>query len=280
MTAKEYIKFLDKKKKLAVDRFGNLTAIDKSILDASFAWLTDNLSTDKGKIVITDDIDALMNEFVNAVVKIVTDNKDYQNKFSSYLSDVAQIGKNLESFHSQSNKIDLKKAGLTDTKKGMVNLIADEFTESGINANFVQPLKDIISRNVVAGMSLREAKGFLQDYIIGGQDQSGKLDQYLVQTAQQGVDSYTGAINSKLADTFTFTGFIISGSLIATSSKQCRYAIDHADAKGFLNNAEWQKVLDIARNNKAAMLIEGTTLKNLPIRKLHWGCRHEFTPVL
>lgn len=280
MTLKEYIRELDKRKQLAVDRFGNLTQLETQIVNSSFNWLLDNLDTAKGKIVITDDIDKQMNDFVNAVVKIVNNNDLFKTNFQNYLSDISVIGKNLKSFHSTTNNLDLEKSGLTEVQKGVTNLIIDEFTDSGLNTNFAQPLKDIITRNIVAGMSLREAKGQLQTYILSGKDQSGKLGQYLLQTAQQGVDSYTGAINTKLQDTFTFSGFIISGSLIKTSSKQCKYAVEHANGIGFLSNADWEKILKMAKENKAAKLPEGTTLKNLPIRKLHWGCRHEFTPVI
>lgn len=280
MTQKEYIKFLDKRKQLAVDRFGNLTQLERSIVNGSFDWIVNNLDTKGGKVVITADLDVLMNDFVNSVLKIINNNKEFQTKFQNYLSDISVIGKNLKEFHSGTNKLDLSKAGLTEVQKGVTNLIIDEFIGAGLNTNFAQPLKDIISRNAIAGMSLTEAKGFLNEYVLSGKDQSGKLGSYLTQTAQQGVDSYTGAINTNLADTFDFAGYIISGSLIKTSSKQCRYAVEHANGLGFLKNEDWKKILIMAKENKAAKLPEGTTLKNLPIRKLHWGCRHEFTPVL
>lgn len=280
MPVNAYIKEIDKRKQIAVESFDNITDVEKALINGAFNWLTDNLEVTNGNVVITEDIHNQMNDFVKAVVDIINNNKDFKKLFSSYLSDINIISSNLGKFHLATNKINLKKAGVTQVQKGVVKVIVDEFKDSGLNRGFAQPLKDVIYRNIVGGMSLREARGYLNDFIASGKDSTGKLKQYLTQTAQQGVDSYTGAINTKLGDTFKFTGFIISGSLIETSSLQCRYAVEHADTKGFLDNEQWQKILKMAEENKAAKLIEGTTLKNLPIRKLHWGCRHEFTPFL
>ena len=73
----------------------------------------------------------------------------------------------------------------------------------------------------------------------------------------------------------------MSGSLIDTSSLQCIMGIEEGkDTGGYLTNAQIDALLVVARNNKRAELIEGTTRENLDINKFHWGCRHEFTPMI
>jgi hypothetical protein len=132
---------------------------------------------------------------------------------------------------------------------------------------------------MLLGANMKEVKQVLNSYIISGQDESGKLGQYLGQTAIQAVDSYTGSINQQIAKEFKTTGYVISGSLIETSSKQCVYAVETSD-NGYLDYSDWKKVLEIARNNSKARLIPGTTIETLPLNKLHWGCRHDFTPLI
>lgn len=278
MTIKEYIKKLEEGKALAVNSFGNLTVIERQVVDLSFEWLIENIPLKTGNFEVTENISAQMNDFVNAVLRIVDNNGEYQNQLINYLTNITTIGYNITQFQSTSNNIDLKKAGLTPIQNGVVSEIINAFTENGLNAGFVQPLRDLVFRNLLAGMSVREAKTYLNDYILSGKDTTGKLARYVTQTAQQGVDSYTGAIHTKLANTFKFTGYIISGSLIETSSEQCVYAVRHADATGYLSNKEWNKILEIAKDNKKARLIDGTDLTNLDQNKLHWGCRHTFTP--
>jgi hypothetical protein len=281
MSIQEYIENLRRLKQLAVDRWGNLATIEKDIVDGSFEWLIDNLDIKKGKIEVDEDLSAKMDEFLNAVVGIVNDNTKFQSTLKTFLSDLTQIQKNNIQFHATTNNFDINTAGVKDVQKLMVNEILEQYIGNGLNSNFAAPLKDGIFRNILAGANMRDVKQVLNNYILSGADNSGKLSSYLDQTAMQAVDSYTGAINQKLVNDFKFTGFLISGSLIETSSKQCVYAVNKSSAtRGYLPFKEWEKVLDIARANPKARLIPGTTLKNLPLNKLHHGCRHDFTPFI
>lgn len=281
MSITDYIKNLTRLKNLAVNRWGNLTSLERQVFEGSFDWLIDNLDIKRGQVQVDEDLSRIMDDFLNQVVKIVNDAPAFSSKLSQFLQDLKTIQKNNKDFHATTNNFNISTAGVNDVQKLVVNEIIEQYTGNGLNANFAAPLKDSIFRNLLAGANMNEVKQVLQAYIMGGQDQSGKLGQYLEQTAMQAVDSYTGAINQKLFAEFSFTGFIISGSLIETSSKQCVYAVDKSSsAGGYLTLKEWEKVLDIARFNDKAKLIPGTTLKNLPLNKLHWGCRHDFTPVI
>jgi hypothetical protein len=218
---------------------------------------------------------------LNVVVDLVNKSKGYETKLTGFLGDLDTISKNNEKFHGSYNNFDINTAGVKNVQKTVVEEIINQYTDNGLNPNFAAPLRDGIFRNILAGANMKDIRQYLNIYILGGEDQSGKLHQYLNQTAQQAVDSYTGMINQQLNKDFKFTGYIISGSLIETSSSQCIYAVEHShDPGGYLTFEEWNTVLDIARNNKKAKLIDGTTLVNLPINKLHWGCRHDFTPVI
>lgn len=279
MNIKEYLEELYKLKSLAVDRFGELTQVEKQVFDASFEWLVDNLEIKRGEVVADEELSKTMDEFLQAVVDIIANNPGYQSKLNQFLTDLSTIQKNNKLFHRTTNNFDINVAGVNDVQKAVVEEVMNQYTGNGLNANFVKPLRDNVFRNMLAGANMKEVKEVLRNYILGGGDESGKLSQYLDQTAMQAVDTYTGAINQKIAETFATTGFIISGSLIETSSKQCIYAVETSD-EGYLSNEDWEKVLQIARNNPKARLIPGTTLKNLPLNKLHWGCRHDFTPVI
>jgi len=278
---KQYTDQLAQLKNTAVEQFGNLSAVEKDLIDGAFEWLVSNIDIENSDFVITPELTDLMNRFVIAVVDILNNNQSYQNMLNDYLVNIETIGNNLIQFHKDINQIDIKKAGIKPVQEAIVNNLIDSYTENGLNTHFAVPLKDIIYRNILAGMSLKEAKSYLSDYILSGKDESGKLSKYLTQTAQMGVDAYTGAINTKIYQTFTFTGFIMSGSLIETSSKQCVEGINEANKDGgYLSNAQIDALLQIAKDNKKAPLIPGTTRDNLDINKFHWGCRHEFTPFI
>lgn len=277
----KYLNDLKKAKQLAVDRFGDLTALEIAVVNGSFEWLLDNLSFKKGVIQVDADFTTQMNDFVNAVVGIVNNNKGYQNKLSNYLQDVKQIGDNITQFQEDFNDFDVEKANIKPLQKNLVSNIIDQFTENGLNSYFAQPLKDGIYRNVLAGMNQRQAKQYLQNYVISGQDQSGKLARYIEQTSIQAVSGYTGAINQKIGQTFETSGFIIDGSIIDTSSPQCVRMVELANKQGgYVSNDQMADIIDYAKSLKNSGLIPGTDVDNVSMNLLHWGCRHSFNPTI
>lgn len=279
MSIAEYIANLNRLKGLAVNRFGQLTTLEQQAFEAAYDWLVDNLEIKRGVPQLDEDLSAKMDDFLRTVVSTVNDDKGFQGKVRSFLTDLSTIQRNNRLFHSTTNNFDIQTAGVTEVQKTVVKEIINQYTGNGLNVHFAAPLRDSVFRNMLSGASMKDIKQVLREYIISGKDKSGKLDRYLHNTAQQAVDTYTGAINQQLVAEFDFTGYIISGSLIATSSKQCVFAVTTSEA-GYLSYDDWEKVLEMARNNPKAKLIDGTTIKNLPLNKLHWGCRHDFTPVI
>jgi hypothetical protein len=281
MTALErYIKQLNRHKEMAVSRFGDIAGLEKKVIDGSFNWLVDNLDIKKGRVQVPENLGAQMNDFVNSVMSLITKNRSYQSTFTDYLTDLGGIGRAIKDFQIGVNGIDWEKAGVKEVQKAVVTATVESFEGSGLNAGFAQPLKDLMLRNVLGGFSTKDARNQLTEYIASGKDHTGKLARYLEQTAMQGVTAYEGAVSVKLAQTFTYTGFIMAGSLIDTSSPQCRKALDESD-NGYLSNDQMEKVIEYAKTLPSdGGLMEGTTLENLPINRLHWGCRHSFTPVI
>lgn len=249
------------------------------MIDAGYDFMLNNLDLKGGVFEVPGNLPALMDDFVSSIVSVSNTSKVYVKSLENYLYDLDAIKSNIEEFQGTYNRVIVQKKLLKPIQSAVIDEVIDQYSENGLNKHFATPLRNTMYGNVLAGMSQKEARQYLREYIAGGQDESGKLKNYLTQTAQQGADSYSGAIHMKLKKEFKYTGYIISGSLIDTSSKQCIYAVETSEA-GYLSFADWEKVLDMAKKNKQAKLIEGTTIDNLPLNKLHWGCRHEFTPVI
>jgi hypothetical protein len=200
----------------------------------------------------------------------------YNGAVTRYVKDLSALSDAIEGYQTAVSKIDWARANIGPTQKIVVNEIVKAYTDAGLNAEFVQPLRDLLYQNTLAGTSLKDAQKQIKEYVISGQDKSGKLKSYVTSTAQQAADSYTGAINKKLMDTFDYPYLIMSGSLIETSSPQCVEAIE--GHKGVFGEKYFNETLKpIAVKNG---LMKNTTFQNLPFNKLHWGCRHEFTPAM
>jgi hypothetical protein len=275
MTYEEYIKKLQELK-LRAERsiVGQLPSIEKLAYQLMVDFVDNNLDTQGGKIVPNTQALLALNKFADDYLGAFTAAEKYKGAIGGYLKNFKSLGDLMIEFQS-SNKVDIKQARIGAVQEIVVAEIVNRYSENGLNPGFVQPLREILFNNITGGVNKVEAMAQLRDYIQSGKDQTGKLGRYLEQTAQQGVDSYTGAVNTRIMQTFQVDTYIMSGSLIATSSKQCRFAIE--ELGGIIDRKDWPKLKELAEKDG---LIEGTTFDNLPINKLHWGCRHEFTPVV
>lgn len=274
MTFEEYIKEIQRLKKVGEQSIlSNAPAIEKQAYQILLDYIDENLDTKDGQFVANDRAVAALQNFTDIYLAAIADLSTYKGAVSGFLKNFKSMGKLIQEFH-QSNGVPVKQANIGSAQELVVNEVINRYSENGLNPGFVQPLREILFDNISGGLNKKEAMVKLKEYVESGKDTTGKLYRYIEQTAQQGVDSYTGAVNVKIMQTFKIETYIMSGSLIATSSTQCRYAIEELHA--IIDRKDWPKLEAIAKKDG---LIPGTTFDNLPINKLHWGCRHEFTPI-
>jgi hypothetical protein len=248
---------------------------EKEMLRELLNWIENNLGIKAGSFIVEAETVNIINNFTQDYLDIINENKLYNSAVTKFLKFLPNMSDTMKEFQEEVNGISWQKAGVKPVQNIVINEIMDAYTDNGLNAGFVNPLRDQIYQNVVAGTSLKEAKQNLKDYILSGKDKTGKLAQYLTQTAQQSVDSYEGAINKKLMTTFDYNYYIMDGSLIETSSPQCKKAIN--EYQGLINEEAWKVLEPIAEKNG---LPKGTTFDSLTFNKFHWGCRHSFTPAI
>lgn len=255
---------------------GGTVEVQNVLYDALLVWIDNTLEVKAGMLVASPETIDLLNDFSEGFRRTVTKLKPYRSVVSSFVKTLPSLGQEILKFQQQQNGINPSKANVGAVQELVIGHIIDAYTGNGLNANIVQPLRDLLFQNIAAGTRLQDAKKMLKDYVKGGGDKSGKVARYMNMTAQQAVDSYTGAINKRLMDVYPYQHMIVSGSLIATSSPQCRLSVD--DMKGIITKDQFEKkIKPLAEKNG---LIAGTTFQNLPLNKLHWNCRHEFTPIM
>lgn len=226
-----------------------------------------------GKFVVEKNFIKQLNKLTVEVLDLLQSEPKFTGPVSQFVKRLTPVSEAITDFQKQTN--DIKVPAYETAKKVVIDEIIDKMLDNGLNQHFVQPLRDIIYQNATTGISLSDAKLQIKEFIKGGGDKSGKLGRYLDQTAQQGVDAYSGAINKRLLETFDYDALLMTGSLIDNSSPQCKYVINELGGK--ISEKDWPKVKEIAEKNG---LIDGTTFDNLPQNRLHHGCRHSFYPVI
>ena len=275
MTYEEYIDGIEKLKSANEQRIISIIPdVQDEVLRSLMKWIDYNLDIQRGNLFVTEETKNILNTFDQDLLDLFKKMKGYNRAIDEFIKELKPISGIIKTYQQKANGIDWSALNLKPTEKLVIDEIINSYKDAGINAEFIQPLRDLLYQNVIAGSSLGDAKQGIKEYVKGGKDKSGKLKSYLTSTTQQAVDSYTGAINKKLMDTFDYPVLIMSGSLISTSSPQCRKAVE--EKRALITEKIFEEELrPIAEKNG---LIKGTTFMNLPFNRLHWGCRHEFTP--
>lgn len=272
MDVEDYQRRLDElKTKSERTVVAQLPDLEQQAYDLVVEWIS-ALDTQGGRLVANDASRAALNTFTDLYTTTLTELSDYQGMVSKYLKSFKSIAQLQDEFQ-KSRGLDPAKAQVGSAQEVVIAEIIDRYTENGLNKGFVQPLRELLFNNVAGGLNKKEALAQAKGYIESGKDSTGKLAMYLEQTAQQGVDSYEGATNARIMQAYKIDTLIMAGSLIKTSSPQCRYCIN--ELGGLIDRSDWPKVKAIAVG-----LINGTTFDNVTFNKLHWGCRHSFTPVV
>lgn len=275
MTPQDYLKKLTELKQLAEKAIlQQMPGLARTAYDLLVALVDSQVDTVNGRLVANEQALRFLNTFVDQYLGAFTDAKPYKGAIAGYLKNLKSLEQLLSDFH-KSQGLNVKVANIGAVQEIVVNEIINRYSANGLNPGFVQPLRQLLFNNISGGTSKGDALRQIRQHIQGGKDSTGKLHRYMEQTAQQGVDSYEGAINARIQQTFKINTLIMSGSLIATSSPQCRKAINQLD--GIIDRTDWPEIKALAEKNG---LVEGTTFDNLPFNRLHWGCRHSFTPAV
>lgn len=274
MTPEEYIKKLNElKEKAERSIISSLPSIEKAAYQIAVEFFDNNLDTKDGKFVANEAALLALNKFTDDYLGAFTKSQKYKGAVSGYLKNLKDLATLMDDFQ-RSNGVNTKQAKLGAVQEIVVAEIVNRYSENGLNPGFVQPLRELLFNNITGGLNKTQAMNQLKDFIESGKDSTGKLGRYLEQTAQQGVDSYEGAVNTRIMQTFKIDTYVMSGSLIATSSPQCRFAIK--EWGGIIERKDWPKLKAMSVNNG---LMENTTFDNLPLQRLHWNCRHSFSPI-
>ena len=225
--------------------------------------LDNGVDVKDGKIQSSDNTQ----ELVKRSLKGFYNSNQYRKSIALYLSNVTNLGKERESLYLKQS---MSVGGVTESQKRVIAEHLSYLNESGLNERFNQPLRKLIYQAIGQGKSLTQLKETLKSYTI-----DPKVKTYFNQIAIQGADAYVSIVDQKITDKYfdRIKGYRMSGTIIETSSDQCIEAVDLGRE---LTKKEWSELLKKYKDK----ISEGTTVENLPTRKLHIGCRHSFTPYI
>ena len=275
---RQTLKLLSDKEKLILEKDNQFNSNWDPIEQKIYSTVkreTNKFVTEDGRILF-DDKNIELISGLNAVIAKAIQETDYPGKVINYVAGFEQISKFNESVHKDLNDLTTKELEefINPMQRQNVQITVDGLTGAGINTQFVEPLKQGIYKNIVAGSTIDDLDTYLKSFIQSDPERMGQFKKYSTQIARDALSQYDGQINARIAEEFGLDAFRYVGSLLIEDSRpQCRRWVK----KEVLLFDELQSELNWAYSNGTGM-IPGTTPETFTVYRGGYNCRHQAIP--
>lgn len=219
------------------------------------------------RIIQNSDYSDNVNEFIKTFNEVAL----IQNKYFTTLSADFKPSKVLEEIKVQS-----------------IDGAIESLTEAGLNANLINPVHDILLKNVTSGGSFSQLAGQVRNFIQANPDTVGALERYTTQVTTDSLNQFSAQYTHLIADDLSLNWFMYDGSLIKTSRPFCEACVK----KKYIHRSEFPRLLKgdfpefkeeggviYDKTGLPSGMIDGTNANNLPIYRGGYNCGHQMIPV-
>lgn len=224
-----------------------------------------------GRIVFNADTINLINQAEQDILNALN-KSGYNTRVSQYLKDFDKIKNATIAQQRSLNGINVSTRLLNNIQKSAIQQTENILLGNGLNANVIQPVKDVLLESAASGMTIPQAELQLRSVISGDPERLGKLQKHVTQISRDSIEQYDGMMQSRIAKEYDLDCISYEGSLIRDSRPQCvRWAnIGELKVEDLKEEIAW------AYNNGSGM-IPNTTPDNFVIYRGGWQCRHSCT---
>lgn len=228
-----------------------------------------------GDKLVFDDTNVEQVAALNQVIIDAIQSTPYTSKVRDYLGSFEQIKKYGLDVVADVNDLDRDEleALVNPVQRATVQQTLDNLTGIGVSSNFIEPLKQGIYKNIVAGSTITDLETYLQSFIETNAERMGQLKRYSTQVARDALNQYDGQVNARIASEFELDAYQYVGSIIQDSRPQCvRWAGSIIPIERLPDELAWMYA-----NGTGS--IPGTTVETFPIYRGGYNCRHSAIPI-
>ena len=142
------------------------------------------------------------------VDKFAGDFTDVESLLSDYFSEIAAT-----TFKTSPALKVIRLQTLTNT--------IDQLTENGLYANFINPITEMLTKNVTSGMSWQEMNKQLRDFIVTNKNKVGGLQRWTKQITNGSINNYAGQYIQIASKDLKLDWYIYQGPIMDTSRPWC-----------------------------------------------------------
>lgn len=112
-------------------------------------------------------------------------------------------------------------AVLAELQKQAIDITIESLGEQGMNVNVINPVRDILNKNITTGGKVADMTEEVRAYLLGDQETEGRLAKYAKQITTDALNQYSANYNKVISDDLGFEWYRYSGSLRKTSREFC-----------------------------------------------------------
>ena len=256
----------------------NIPTVEKEILKTVLEEIK-KLNFEGGRIKSDKAAEAFLLK-LQKLVRVALDKSKYPDIVKNYITNFDKVEANINALQSEvsDTKVDWRK--INPTQRIMITDITDKLIGSGVDANFTQPLRELMYKQVMFNSTYEQAADVITKFIQGDEGKLGYLNRYAGQVARDGINQYIGGIEQKIAIEIGANAILYTGSNLVCecgkagcgshcTRKQCK----RWTKMKYILNENLQKEIDWAFKYGSGMML-GTTPANFIQNRGGWNCRH------
>jgi hypothetical protein len=211
-------------------------------------------------------------------IKEVLNNSEYKTAVSGLIKDFDKITQNNIDLQAAINKKIISKKQLLPIQQLEVNNTIERLLGSGIDKDFVAPIRQTLYRNIVLGVGVEETRSALEDFILSKPKKESVLSRYVGQVSRDSIMQFDGSIQQSIGAELELPDYIYTGSLILDSRAQCVHWVNKAELPGEELEAEIKTAVNGGTfpdsEKKCSGMNPSTTLSTFSIYRGGYNCRH------
>lgn len=182
------------------------------------------------------------------------------------------------------------KALFEEIKINSIDAVKENLLTTGIRANVVNKLSDILNQNITTGARFEDLTDQVRIFLTDTKEGDGALVRYAKVYTIDALNQYNAQYTATATDDLGLEWYKYVGSLITTSRPFCKALIDaKKEGMEYIHRSQFAELLKGNINGKQVPIYEktdlpsgmiaGTNVFNLPINRGGYGCGHQLMPV-
>lgn len=270
-SAKEIVKEIFRRRGTVPDAFFNsVSSAQKDLITVIYKALA-RFKTEEGKVIAESNnlaqIESISKEINSALFE--GEYREALEKFLKEFTRTADLNNEYfeKVFKDRFDKSDKFYKSLTqNSQKQALNLLAD----NGVDAHFIQPLKQQLTASVTTGASFSETVDALTEFIQGTPEADGTLLRYVKQVARDAYSVSDRQYSNAISDRLGVEWYLYQGGEVADSRDFC---IKH-HGKYF-----HKKEIEAMASKDWQGKMKGTNSKTIFAMAGGYNCMHAWLPV-